>query len=106
MKIKYLTFNNHVGQWSDASPKTVALVIYFSAFLCVLGTGCASSQNSHNAWEYKVVQYPAYTAPDEDTLNKLGAEGWMLQSSQNTEGNATVNTTLIFKRIRSLEGNK
>jgi hypothetical protein len=57
--------------------------LFFIAFLgtlLILGSGCATSRQQAQNWEYKVVR-PGGAPPQlqlEPLLNKLGAEGWIL----------------------------
>jgi hypothetical protein len=56
-------------------------VIALAGALFILA-GCSTPHPGPTAWEYRVVRGVTHTSDVEDRLNKLGAEGYTIVSSQ------------------------
>lgn len=61
-------------------PKLTVMALAGALFILA---GCSTAPNhGPTAWEYRVVRGVTHTSDVEDRLNKLGAEGYTIVSSQ------------------------
>ena len=64
--------------------------------------GCATSHRASTAWEYRVVRGVPHSSDLEDKLNKVGADGFAIVSSQTLprDENTTPVTIVILKKAK------
>lgn len=80
----------------------VAIVLIGLIGLTVYGQRQPPQRVPQTKWEYKVVFVPGVRNMSEETMNKLGAEGWELVTYQaiNNEGGTIGAGNYFFKRAR------
>jgi hypothetical protein len=77
--------------------KNTLTIVLFSA--AILASGCATSHYHSTAWDYKVVEGNSASVIEE-SLRKLGNQGWVVVSSSSAyDPNCAAPTvTVILKR--------